>query len=177
MQPPDRNNVYLVGFMAAGKSALAPELAVATGRAPADTDAEIERRAGMPVEELFRRHGEPHFRALEREVVRDFTGRRGLVVASGGGCFVDDDNRRAMLATGTVIYLQVASGTLAERLQGSRRPLIAGLEGDALRTRVARQLALREPWYREAHLVLPTGDQSPKELAKCLEERLRAGYG
>ena len=103
MQKADK--IYLVGFMGAGKSTVARALARRLDWRVEDIDAHIERQAGQDIAGIFRQHGEPYFRSLERSALLDLLGLRGTVVAAGGGTFVDAANRELMLRDGVVIWL------------------------------------------------------------------------
>ena len=87
------DKVYLVGFMGAGKTSVGRALARRLDWQPVDVDELIEQRERLPVSEIFARHGEPYFRAAEREVLTEQLPKRHVVVATGGGTFVDPVNR------------------------------------------------------------------------------------
>jgi len=90
------DKVYLIGFMAAGKTTVARALAKRLDWRAVDIDELVEQREHQTVADIFAKHGEPYFRAAERAVLLEQIGRRHLVVATGGGTFVDPQNRAAM---------------------------------------------------------------------------------
>jgi shikimate kinase len=146
----------LTGMMGSGKSTVARELAHLLGRRLVDTDAEVERRAGRSVAEIFAERGEPAFRALEREVVRGLAGP--VVVALGGGAFCDAGNAGRLLAVGRVVFLDVSAAEAARRIgDGGDRPL-AGRWQDLLRERL--------PLYRRASLTVAVDGQAPQAVAR-----------
>jgi shikimate kinase len=120
------DKIYLVGFMGAGKSSVARALAGRLDWRAEDIDEWIERRERRDIPGIFRQHGEPYFRALEREALIGMLPLRGAVVASGGGTFVDPRNRELMLRDGLVIWLDIPLATVLERVPpDGRRPLAA----------------------------------------------------
>ena len=120
------DKVYLVGFMGAGKSTVARALARRLDWRVEDIDEQIEVRERLDIASIFRQKGEPYFRAAERQALIDLLPRRGTVVATGGGTFVDPVNRELMLRDGLVIWLDVPLSTVLERIPpDGRRPLAA----------------------------------------------------
>ncbi len=170
-------NIFLVGFMATGKSSVGRILAERLNRPFVDADKEIERRAGKSIPDIFREDGEAIFRNLETSVVRDLCSGNGRIIAAGGGAFVSDENRRLMLDAGRVVCLTAHPGTVMERLNigaegdirgeggspGSQRPMLAG--EDTLE-RITGLLAQRSPYYALAHDVVATDDLTPAQVAE-----------
>ena len=140
------DKVYLVGFMAAGKTTLARALAKRLDWEALDIDELIEKREHMSIAEIFAKHGEPYFRAAERAVVFEQLHQRHLVVATGGGTFVDATNRAAINADGVSIWLDVPLHHVIARLpSGGQRPLAAD------RFELERLYHHRRAAYQEAH--------------------------
>jgi shikimate kinase len=107
--------LLLVGMMGAGKSTVARLAAARLGWAWVDTDTEVARTAGASIPDLFARHGEPAFRLEESRVLADvLRGDGPLVVSVGGGAVLDEANRAAMRAAGTVVWLRARPETLIE---------------------------------------------------------------
>ena len=106
---PDRNlsnkNLYLVGFMAAGKTTLARALGKHLGWPTEDIDDLIEVQEDSKITDIFDRRGESYFRSVEREVLHKLLPKQGIVVATGGGTFVDPDNRSQINHSGTSLSL------------------------------------------------------------------------
>ncbi|MGD2166710.1 MAG: shikimate kinase AroK [Gammaproteobacteria bacterium] len=113
-----QRNIYLIGPMGSGKTAVGRQLALRTGREFIDSDHEIERRTGVDIPYIFEKEGESGFREREREVIATLTQRRCLVVATGGGAVLDERNRDCLSATGIVIHLDT---TVEEQLRRTRR--------------------------------------------------------
>ncbi len=126
---PDRLNALgrhlaLAGFMGAGKTTVAVDVARRLGRPFVDLDAEIERRAGAPVAELFASRGEPAFRALEEEVAGEtLAAAEPIVVALGGGAVVSEATRARLAERAFTVLLDVDPATAWERARGAKRPL------------------------------------------------------
>jgi shikimate kinase len=141
------DKIYLVGFMACGKSTIARALAARLGWRAEDVDDLIEARERMSIAEIFARQGEPHFRAVEREIVRLLLPIRTLVVATGGGTFADAETRALINRDGLSVWLDAPLDDLIPRLplDGSR-PLAA------TRQQLERLYASRVEAYRLAHL-------------------------
>jgi shikimate kinase/3-dehydroquinate synthase len=140
---PLQRHVALVGFMGAGKSTLAAEVALRTGRPFVDLDDEIERRSGSSVVELFRA-GEPHFREVEEEIVGDVLARvEPHVLALGGGAVLSERTRRTLRDRATTVLVIVALDDAWERVRDSDRPLAQD------RDRFAALWEERKPLYEQ----------------------------
>jgi len=167
-------NIYLIGFMGAGKSVVGRRLSSMLGWPFCDTDEFIERKAGLPVPEIFSRLGEAGFRRLEAEAVREVAGKDGLVVALGGGAPLREETWELIKKSGVTIYLKEAPEVLFLRLsKDAGRPLLSGTEGEARRQRIAELLTEREPRYRKADLVVECRGRPPEEIAAEIQARLR----
>jgi shikimate kinase len=163
------DKIYLVGFMAAGKSSLAKELGRRLDWRAEDVDERIEARERMPIATIFATHGEPYFRAVERAVVEDLLAPRHIVVATGGGTFVDPDSRALMKADGAVFWIDVPLAQLVSRLpQDGSRPLAAS------RAQLEQLYGARRLAYAQAHVRLDGSRASLGELADQIVEWLGA---
>lgn len=161
------DKVYLVGFMAAGKTTVAKALARRLGWDAVDVDEVIEQRERQTVAEIFARQGEPHFRALERQALGDHLSRRHLVVATGGGTFADVQNRAAINADGVSVWLDVPLDRLIDRVPADgRRPLAADRAG------FERLYHQRRAAYEQAHVRLDAGRASVDALVEQLVDWL-----
>jgi shikimate kinase len=117
--------IVLVGFMGAGKTTVGRLLAAKLGLTFCDSDAEIERRAGRPIREIFAAGGEPAFRALEHTVIADLLRGPDTVLALGGGA-VSHPETRSLLAAAPVVYLRVSWAEALVRVGGDDgRPMLA----------------------------------------------------
>lgn len=137
-------SAVLCGPMGSGKTTVGRLVAEKTGRPFADLDAWIERKAGKSVSALFAERGEAGFRTLEREAVLALAPRCGLVVAAGGGTFLDPRNAAEFRRNGVTVFLDVPAEAARARLAGDRtRPLLRGGEEGFLRLWAARREACR----------------------------------
>jgi shikimate kinase len=162
------DKIYLVGFMAAGKTTVAQALAQRLGWRAEDVDALIEARERRPVAEIFARAGEPYFRAVEREIVKVLLPIRHIVVATGGGTFVEPENRGAINMDGFSIWLDVPIEVVLARVPADgRRPLAADRE------QMERLFAARRTAYSQAHLRIEVGSASADEVAEQITDHLR----
>jgi shikimate kinase len=140
------DKIYLVGFMGAGKTSVARALARRLDWRAIDIDDLIEQREHQAVTTIFSKHGEPYFRATERAVLLDQIPTRHLVVATGGGTFVDPQNRAVINEDGLSVWLDVPIDRLIARVPADgRRPLAAD------RTEFERLFIVRQAAYVQAH--------------------------
>ena len=163
-------SIVLIGLMGAGKTAIGRRLAARLGLPFHDADAEIELAAGRTVPELFTRFGEPEFRAGERRVIRRLLSGERMVLATGGGAYMDPQTRAAIRATGVSVWLRVALPTLMRRVSGrTNRPLLNGGNPAEVMTRL---MAERHPTYAEADLAIDCRDESPEYTTNRVIEAL-----
>lgn len=162
--------IALLGMMASGKTTLGKMLSKRLSVPLADSDEEIERAAGMTIPEIFLRHGEGEFRRLERRVLEELLDRPGsLLIAMGGGAYVQDDIRDLLRGRAVSVYLRVQPDELIRRLEKTNvamRPLLAA--GDDWRDSARNIVAAREPRYMEADVIFPAGNHGIPELGERL---------
>jgi len=164
------DKIYLVGFMAAGKTTVARVLSERLGWRAEDVDELIEARERMTVADIFTRHGEPYFRNAEREILKLLLPMRHTVVATGGGTFMDPDTRHAINLDGLSVWLDVPLETVLGRLPADgRRPLAAD------RAQMERLYAIRQAAYAQAHVRIDAGTAPPEEIAEHVLEHLAIG--
>ncbi len=157
-------SLVLTGFMGTGKSVVGRRVAEALGRPFVDMDAVLEERLGTTIAAYFASAGEAAFRRAEAELVRELADRPGLVIATGGGALVAEENRCRFLAAATVILLACDPAVLQRRLEGSReRPLMAGADPAA---RIAQLLGKRQAAYDAIPLHLDTTHLSIEEVVE-----------
>jgi len=122
------DKLYLVGFMGAGKTTVAGALARVLGWRPEDLDQRIEARERRSVAAIFSQDGEAYFRKAERLVLHELLPERNVIIATGGGTFVDPDNCALMLSDGAVAWLDAPLTTVIQRVPpDGRRPLAADI--------------------------------------------------
>lgn len=154
--------------MGSGKTAVGKQLAKLL-RAPfIDSDAEIERRTGVDITYIFEKEGEAGFREREREVIDDLTLRDPIVLATGGGAVLREDNRRVLAERGFVVYLATAVEQQVLRVRQSRnRPLLHDVDPE---TKLRELFAIRSPLYESiADLRVDTDGRRVQAVADAIK--------
>jgi shikimate kinase len=168
-------NLVLIGYRATGKTTVARLLAARLGWDWIDADVEIEKRAEKPIARIFAEDGEPAFRDLEAEVIADLCRRRRSVLAAGGGAPMRPQSRRAMQASGKVVWLKALPETILVRMSGDattagRRP---DLTDRGPLDEIVHLVTQREPTYRQtADLEVDTESKTPEAIAAEILHRL-----
>ncbi|MPY88091.1 MAG: shikimate kinase [Luteitalea sp.] len=161
------DKVYLVGFMAAGKTTVARLLARRLSWRMEDLDTLIETRERCRIADIFALYGEPYFRQVEREALQSLLPERYLVVATGGGTYTQPANRWAMNTDGLVVWLDAPLDEVTARLPtDGRRPLAQN------RVQLEQLYLARRATYAEAHLQLDTRGKDAEELVERLLDQL-----
>jgi shikimate kinase len=163
--------IFLVGFMGSGKSYTGRRLAELVGLPFIDLDDEIVRRAGNSINSIFARHGEKHFRELERSVLEDLLALPSYVMATGGGTPCYADAIEIMSASGVTVFIDPTVDILLERLERGRhhRPLLQAPV--ALRTFITDKLTERRPCYEKATYHVRVDDPQD-DVARLIHDRL-----
>jgi shikimate kinase len=158
------DKLYLVGFMGAGKSTTAVSLGRRIGWRTEDIDSRIEARERRSVAAIFSQDGEAYFRTVEKQVLRELLPERNVVVAAGGGTFVDPDNRAVMLADGAVAWLDIPLSCVIERVpRDGRRPLAADL------VQLEQLYLRRRAAYVDAHVRIDASKPAAEVVERLLE--------
>jgi len=164
-------NIYLVGFMGTGKTAIGRQLAKRLNYDFRDLDLMIENKEKRPIVRIFAEDGEAYFRKIEKEVLKDVAGLGGMVVACGGGIVLDEDNIALMKETGDIICLKANVKTILKRTRGFKhRPLLNVRDpGEKIR----ELLKFREPFYKQADYSIDTSELSINDVVeKILRDAL-----
>jgi shikimate kinase len=149
--------------MGAGKSSVGKEVARRLGAEFVDVDDRIEADTGKRIQEIFSSEGEQAFRERERKAIRDAVSVSGRVIATGGGAFLDAENRRRLKAYAPVIFLDVSPACALQRLAGdTSRPLLSGEDREKA---VTELMARRRPAYSEADFRVNTENLPPDRVA------------
>ena len=157
------HNLALIGFMGTGKSSIGRQVADALHFAFLDTDRVIEARAGKTVSEIFQQEGEPAFREWERRVVEELVRRTRTVIATGGGLPTIEGNLASLKTHALVVCLWAGPEAIWERTRNhDHRPLLN--EPDPL-AKIRTLLAEREPFYRQADVLVNTELRSIREVS------------
>lgn len=164
-------NLFLIGPMGAGKSAVGRQLARLLHLEFVDSDEEIEMRTGVDIPFIFEKEGEEGFRKREIKVIDKLSQREGVVLATGGGAIVDPESRNRLGARGFVIYLHTSVNQQLERTQkGRERPLLNNGDRGKILSDLMEQ---RDPLYREiADLIVETDGRKVQTVACEIEEAI-----
>lgn len=167
------DRIFLMGFMAAGKSTIAPLVARKLGVGWTDTDELIVELGGMSIPNIFDALGEECFRELERRAVREAIKSQAVVVSLGGGAPLDEDNWQLISGEGQTFYLRVSPEVIFRRVEQdcTKRPLLANLGVEGKRKKIKKILNRREPRYRQADYIVDCSNLSPKEIATKIAEK------
>ena len=158
------NNIYLVGFMGCGKSAIGRVLARMTYRRFMDTDALIVEQEGMPISQIFEERGEAYFRRVETEVLKKLTKEKKRIISCGGGVAMRTENVEEMRRGGHIVLLSAKPETILKRVaRDENRPLLKGrktIEG------ITELMEARLPHYQAAaYITVATDDRSMEDIA------------
>jgi shikimate kinase len=164
-------NIYLVGPMGSGKSAVGRRLAKDLGREFFDSDAVVEARTGVDIAFIFEKEGESGFRRREQAVIEELTGCSNAVLATGGGAILAAPTRRLLDSGGTVIYLHATvKQQFARTRRGKRRPLLQS--GDRLQI-LEDLMRVRDPLYRSiADFVIETDGRTVADVTGEIRKKL-----
>ena len=165
-------NVYLIGPMGSGKTAVGKQLARLLHLQFYDSDAEIEQRTGVDIPYIFEKEGEAGFREREREVIDSLTQLKDVIVATGGGAVLLPQNREYLGSRGSVVYLQTSVEQQLERTRhGRQRPL---LYTDDPERKLRELMNLRAPLYESiAAVVVSTDGRQVRAVAEEIVQRLQ----
>lgn len=165
-------NIFLVGPMGAGKSAVGRQLARGLHLDFIDSDDEIEARTGVDIAYIFEKEGEQGFRKREVAVIDEMSARKGIVLATGGGAVLDPQSRSRLAARGYVVYLFTGVNQQLKRTsRGRHRPL---LENGDRRAVLEDLMGIRDPLYREiADLTVSTDGRKVKQVAREIIEAMQ----
>ncbi len=170
--------ITLIGYRGSGKSSVAPRLARRLEWSWIDSDRVIEERMGCSIRQIFESEGEAGFRERESAVLAELLQQDRLVLASGGGAILLEENRVRMKAAGPVVWLHMSIEALTKRLSRDRsgtdnRP---SLTGRPIPEEVAEMMAIREPLYREcASIIVDSEREWPEQVARRIARQIDLG--
>ncbi len=164
-------NIFFIGLMGAGKTTIGKLLAKHLGKDFYDTDHEIEKRTGVKIPVIFELEGEAGFRKRETAVIQDLAKLSNIVMATGGGAVIAEENRQLLQANGTVIYLRANVNELWHRTRNDKhRPLLQNVD---IRAKLEQLYAERNPLYTQiASFIIDTGNQPVANLLNRIEKSL-----
>lgn len=164
-------NIFLIGSMGAGKSTLGRLLASALKRPFYDSDKVIEERCGASIPWIFDLEGEEGFRLRETQVIDELTQEQGIVLSTGGGSVLKEENRQFLKERGIVIFLRTTVEQQLLRTSKDRsRPL---LQTENPRARLEELKEIRDPLYlATAHLIVDTDQRPPRQVMQAIKQQL-----
>lgn len=166
-----KGSLVLVGLMGVGKSTIGRRLAARLHLPFVDADEEIERAAGMTIQEIFDRHGEAAFRDGERRVIARLIDGPRKVIATGGGAFVNDQTRSLILDKATAIWLDADIDILVGRVsRRDGRPLLKGKDPREVLVRLAKE---RSPFYAQAPIRVRSTDSPHDATVEAIVEAIK----
>ena len=168
-----KTNVFLIGPMGSGKTAVGRYLSRLLDLTFHDSDAEIERRTGVDIPFIFEKEGEAGFRQREREAIEILTAMDRIVLATGGGAVLLPENRRHLADRGCVVYLETSVAQQVERVKQARtRPLLSNVDTTV---KLSQLLTERAPLYGEvADVVVSTDGRKVRSVAEDILRELGA---
>ncbi len=159
-----KSNIVLTGFMASGKSAVGKELAKRLKMNFVDSDKLIEEKEGIKISKIFQEKGEPYFRDVETEVIKEVAKYENSVIATGGGVVLKEENMQALRKRGTIICLSVNAATVLKRTSYNHlRPLLEGERQDR-ENKIKNLLAFRTPYYEKADFMVDTNSLNVEQI-------------
>lgn len=166
------SNIILIGPMGAGKTTIGRHIAQLLDFGFYDSDKEIEERTGASIPLIFELEGETGFRKREQAVIRELVEKKHIVLATGGGAVLNENNRLALKHSGVVVYLHAEIDQLLERTSKDKnRPLLQTADPRAKLEQIIRE---RDPFYRAlADVILETNKMSVNAAVAALDDRLR----
>jgi shikimate kinase len=164
-------NIVLTGFMGTGKTAVGRELSRLLSMQLIDVDAEIEAGQKMTINEIFQRFGEKYFRDLETETIRRIVAGNNLIISTGGGAVLREENMEALRENGIVFCLDAHPETILERTNRSEdRPLLRTEDPMA---KIKELLNFRRPFYKKAGTLIDPEGKTPLQIAEEIVETVR----
>ena len=158
-------NIFLIGFMGAGKSTVAAELERQLHIPHAEMDALIVEREGMAISDIFAEKGETYFRDAETALLKDLTEKMGIIISCGGGAVMRDENAALMKQCGKIVLLTATPETIYERVKDSTdRPILNGnMNVDYIRELMEKR---KDRYLAVADVVVATDQKRAEEITR-----------
>ncbi|MFW6148302.1 MAG: shikimate kinase [Atribacterota bacterium] len=159
-----KRNIFITGFMGTGKSTVAHTLSNQMGKKCIDIDSIIENREGKPIVNIFNEEGESYFRKLEKEVLKEILKKKNLIIATGGGTLLDEENFQLARKNGIIVLLKARPEVIFNRLKKENtRPL---LSGENMLEKIICLMNKRKKQYSRFTNCIDTSDIPVEEVVK-----------
>jgi shikimate kinase len=157
-------NIVLTGFMGTGKTAVGRELSRLLNMKLVDVDTEIEKYEQMTINEIFKQFGELRFREIETEMIRELSERKDVIISTGGGAVLRQENVDILRKEGIIVCLMATPETILKRTShSSHRPL---LQVEDPFGKIKELLDFRRPFYEKADIMIDTDGKTPRQIAE-----------
>lgn len=167
-------NIILIGMMGAGKTAVAKILGDMLGYRVYDTDFLIETKQACSISQIFVEQGENFFRQLETAAIKELSKEKNIVLSTGGGILINQENFYILKALGKLVYLRAQVATLATRLQAEiqYRPLLSVNDNNQpVNAKLDQLLLKRQSSYEKSDFVLDTDRLSARAVALKIKQQ------
>ncbi len=173
--------IFLVGYMACGKSTIGRKLNQRLSWKLYDTDKEIITKTSKSISEIFDTNGEEHFRGIERETITDLISRdEDMIISTGGGAPTYSDNMELMQRAGLTIYLSRSAENIVKRLSKfgrEKRPKLRGLDDNELLEYMQQGIAERLPYYSKAQLIIDAEAYTDDQIVQLVINHMKKAEG
>ena len=168
--------LFIIGYMASGKTTFGRALARRTGMRHIDLDFYMEKRVRATVREIFARKGEAEFRRIESAMLREVGEMEDTVISCGGGTPCFGDNLDYMNSHGLTVCLQASDDVIVNRIikAGNKRPLMAGKSREEILMTLKEHMEVRRPFYERARLII-SGDrlENKSQIASAIDDFIK----
>jgi len=163
-------NIVLTGFMGTGKTAVGRELSRLLNMKIVDVDTEIEKSQQMTINEIFKQSGELRFREMETEMIRELSERKDVIISTGGGAVLRQENVDVLRKQGIIVCLMATPETILKRTShSSNRPL---LQVEDPFEKIKELLDFRRPFYEKADVMIDTDGKTPRQIAEEIIDKI-----
>jgi len=164
-------NIVLTGFMGTGKTAVGKKLSRLLNMELIDVDTEIEKSQKMTINDIFKNFGEPGFRKIETEMIKKLSGKKNIIISTGGGAVLKQENLDVLREKGIIVCLLATPETILRRTShNSKRPL---LQVEDPSGKIKELLNFRKPFYEKADIMIDTEGKTPIQIAEEIIEKIK----